>query len=577
MKQPLSAGKLKLALLGCMASGAVLLGAWATLPHDSNLEIDRKLASLGGSSSAPADPLLFQPRAGQRYIYAFERRISFNGFGGLAIPPVAYHGEFFVDVLHASAQEFEAVLSERIAETNNQASPILRARIGTQGDKLALFTGELKGEEEQQHANIIRDLVSNWVFPLRSDTAGEFTARIESLPGGALGPLLKKVKLSYAGASGTNHPEVLSSLHFLQWNREISLPGELQGKETTRLGKSGSSLEADSRYHFRFRAIETIPIYSKATIKGLNSPSSLALNKKSMSSHPDYAKLDWSTILSALRGLDKMAAARQLDVFGDLLKFLGMHPEKIAEVLEMLRSPDVLGKGPDSPLFKTLVGALASLGTPEAQAALREIYAEAACAISCKGTILASLTTTQAPLDGATRDFLTSSMQTEKNPDLAHGAAFALGSALQNAPAGDPQITSAVNAILAAWSSQGQAGDMGEKLAWLDVMGNSGRSEFLPAIESVLAGTEDPTLRARAVFALRFIATESAALDLIRALADNAAQVRLAAANAIGFAAWNEAFRSPLTACGGSDASAQVRASCLAALAQNGGQVVAEN
>lgn len=555
---------LKLAvLLGVAGSSAYLAVSWnKPASEESAGEV-----SSASSRFSPSDPSRFYlPVSGRRYIYTFERAIAFEGnFAGTALPAVAYKGEFFVDVLRADARAFEALVSQRI-EGGQSSATVVRIEADARGDQLSLFTDKNNGETEKEHTQILKDLVALWLFPLRSDTVGAFEARFESLPHAE-----RKTKITYL-SKGNNIPEILSSSHLLQWNSAIHLPGALKGQETTRFSAANNSpLSAASRYELKFRAFEPIPHYSRTLLASLSEPADLLLQprKPDLSSHPDYAKLSWPALSAQLASLEKMNGGEQLGVFGDLLKFLRMHPEKLADVASMLRDPALLKAGIHSPLFKTLVGALATLGSVEALEILRNTYEDPSLNDQARTTILASLTTTQAPIDAATRDFLAQKMQAEKDARLAQTAAFALGSALQNAGQ-DAQSARAITQIENAWAAQAQGGSVGQQLALLDVMGNSGRAEFYPSVQAVYAGENSAILRARAVFALRFMNSSAATQDLISRLSDPAPQVREAAANAIAHATWKESFRAPLESCAGSETVAKVQSSCRNALAQNG-------
>jgi hypothetical protein len=545
------------------ALGAALVAVWAHQGAEPILPDSRAPSAEGKPSFQPEDSNRFYlPVAGRRYIYSFERRIAFEGqLAGAALPNLGYTGELYVDVLRADARSFEALISQRVKEAGNKLSPPVRVEVDARGDELSLFTGASLTEDEQGHVAVLKDLVALWLFPLRSDTVGPFEARFETLPSGEAE---KKTKISYH-AKGANVPEVLASLHLLRWNNAIHLPGEISGKEQTRLGASGTSaLTASSVYKLEFRSFENSPPHSRELLASLAAASPLALQAKpSLDRHPDYAKLNWSEIMSRLRGLERLDGGQQLEAFGDLLKYLRMHPGKTSELAALLRDPRLLAIGMQSPLFKTLVGALATLGTPEALAALREAYDDPALAREGRTTILASLTTTQAPLDSPTRDFLARKMVSETDGHLAQSAAFALGSSLQTSPS-DAQSARSIAQIEAAWASQASsaATNLGPRLALLDVMGNSGRPEFFLQVRGVIESDADLKLRARAVFALRFMTNSDATAQLVQRLQDPAPELREAAANALGHAEWKEAFRAPLGVCAAAESVERVRDSC---------------
>jgi len=559
---------LKLAL--GVASSAALFAVWPKAGSDTPSQAERAPATQNAAGTFSPDDgnRFYLPVAGRRYIYKFDRKISFQGeIAGTKLPEVAYSGDFYVDILRSDARAFEALVSQKIKETGGKKSPVVRIEASARGDSVELFSTEGLNEDDKQHVAVLKDLVSLWLFPLRSDTLGSFEARFDTLPSENGVTRERKAKLSYL--AGSNLPEILSSLHLLRWDPSLHLPGELRGSETTRMGVSnGTALTADSRYGLEFLSFESIPAYPNSFLSSLNVVQNLLLQasgKPDMSAHPDYAKLDWRTLTAQLRGIDRLDGGQQLELFGDLLKFLRMHPEKIGELTALLRDPALLKAGVQSPLFKTLVGTLATLATPEALTALRDAYDDPSLGDQSRSTILASLTTTQAPIDSATRDFLAQKMQAERDPRLSQAAAFALGSALQQSGT-DSQSARAISQIEGAWKA---AGNLGDQLALLDVMGNSGRTEFYPSVQTVIESGGNPALRARAVFSLRFMTNSDSQLVLIRSLSDASPVVREAAAKAIELASWKEAFRTPLEVCSGSESVTRVQDVCRKVLSNN--------
>lgn len=555
---------LKLLAASAALGGAALLAVHGTGSNPAP-QSERALPSAEGGTALADETRLYLPTSGRRYVYSFERRVAFEGqLAGAALPDLAFSGELYVDVLRADARGFEALVFQRVKEAGGKLSPPVRVEAGARGDDLTLFTARGLSEDDEGHVAVLKDLVALWLFPLRSDTVGPYEARFEPLPSRGE----RKVKLAYR-KGGANVPEVLSSLHLLRWNSAIHLPGEVGGQERTRLESRAGALTASSTYSLKFLSFSPMPVPSRELLAGLSAESPLALSAKPrLERHPDYAKLDWSEIMGRLRSLEHLEGGEQLEAFGDAVKFLRMHPEKTAELAALLRDPSLLKLGMQSPLFRTLVGALATVGSPEALAALREAYDDSALAPEGRATILASLTTTQAALDSATRDFLARKMVAESDGRLAQAAAFALGSSLQASPA-DASSARGIAQIEAAWEAQPASQNLGTRLALLDVMGNSGRPEFYEKVSAVIQGEEDVKLRARAVFALRFMTNADATNTLLRRLQDPAKELREAAANAIAHAEWKEAFRAPLGVCSASETEPRVRGICEKTLADH--------
>jgi hypothetical protein len=497
----------------------------------SGVHASREPASIAAPVSASNSQavLRFQPEEGKRYTYGFERAIRVSGLGGgHEIPELQYAGKFYVDVQHVDQAGFDAFVSEKVKGFESASSVIFKLHVDSSGKSIRLSAPVLKNEVESQHAGVLKDLISNWVFPLESDTVGSYQARFAALSvheGIAHG---KKAKVAYLKSSKIT-PEIVSSEHFLEWDLKRAMPQLVLGSETTRIGSGQMSLMSEGHYKIAFEEIAASPALLVSSTEFFHdealvlSPGSSAARARAR-----LTAADWPKLLARLQQVEALSASEQLALFGDISAYLRTGGSEAAQGLMALLAPSVLAAGPASPLFKTAVGALATAGTPEAQAALLQIYQDPNASIGGKGTILAALTTTQASLTAQTRDFLTTESQTNTNSDLAAGAAWALGSALQNAP-GDESTQRSIASLQQAWTgSQGES----QQLALLDAMGNSGRAEFLPIISNVIQGGADVTLKSKAVYALRSIQTPEAVALLNQELSDPNPSIRSAASNA---------------------------------------------
>jgi HEAT repeat protein len=557
----------KLTLFGCAAGGAALIAVYSGSPTRHEEETETRSRAPAQALSVSGEELQFRPVAGQRYTYQFQRKISFEGtLGGASLPEAIYGGDLHIDVLRADKTSFTALVSERLNQ-NAKASPYVKVEVSAMGESLSLFSAPGLNDEEKQHVAVIKDLLSLWLFPLRSDTVGAFEASFESLPAEKGFLLGRKTKTSYLSRA-VNTPVIVSSLHLLRWDSGLHLPAEVKGKESTRLGGGDTSLLSQTGYGIRFRGQEKMPAVNADLLASLSKENPLALDTTApdLAAHPDYAKIDWGGVLSRLRGIQRLSGEDQLKLFGDLVKYLRVHPEAASDLAAMLKDPSLLRQGSDAQLFKTLVGALATSGSPEALQALRSAYDDPNTSIGGKATILAALTTTQAPLDTATTEFLAKKMGSEQDASLAQAAAFALGSALQSA-GNSPQATNAIAQINAAWAAA--QGNIADQLNLLDVMGNSGRSEFLPLLQQIVDEKGDVNVRARALFALRFVKDPSVSTILIARLADAESVLREAAAEAMGLAGWTESFRAPLERCQSGESVDRIQSSCEKTLSSN--------
>lgn len=565
-----------LAIIAAVVAGIAVIGPRSR--SDFVEIVGRGPASLEKAVNGPGAPL-FHPQAGRRYTYAFDRRIVIAGFGP-SDAVVAYRGELDFDIIKISSAGIEAIARERLltGPVSGQTIPAsVRFNLSADGKRVELFSKQslarTTANGSQERLNILKDLLSQWAFLTDIDTVGSYESVLRSGSGKQGAVLIQKNKTRYVRGVTPVLPEIVKSSHEIVWDERQGLPRRLRGQELTKVGANGG-ISSDGSYRLEFVRSVAVPMATK--VEEFEAPESLLLDvsRDKWNGHPDYAAVSWESVRHGLLDLDSLKPAGQLKVFGDLVKILKAKPEKLGSVLDLLHEYDEIKNGARSALFRAVVGALASVGTPEAQAAVIGVYRDPSCPVSGKGTILAALTTTQALATTETRDFLLDAMRTEVNHDLALGAGFALGSALQQAAASgvaadlagadDVSRRQALQAVRDAWAIQQASSSVstGDRLALLDVMGNSGRSEFLPDLKSVLASEADPIVRAKAVFALRAIATEDARELLVKSLADPAVQIREAAAAAIAQGSWNEVFRSAVSACASSDSVTRVQAAC---------------
>lgn len=529
--------------------------AWSLLssgPAGEPVTADRVPASAAAALVAADEPLEFKPRAGSVYGYKFQRGIKIGGLDN-SIPPIEFSGEMRMHVTEVTKTGFTALVTEQVeGQPANGVGLLIHA--AARGDHLEIFSAKPDSEIDQQHISVTKDLLSLLFFPLRSDTTGNFEAAFELLPDEGDLKRLKKVKLAYFKPAPA---KILSSAHIVKWKKSLAMPEEVSGKDETLLGSG--EITSENTYQLKLAGVwaATAP----ADLAALKHAETLAIRptKLSLKDHPDYAKLDWGEISARLRSIAKLSSSEQLALFGDLVKLLEMDPSKVREVVALMRAEK--SRGAASPLFQQVIGALATNGSPEAQAALVAIYQDPVVPVSGKGSVLSSLTTTQAAVDAATRDFLAQTMANEPNKDLSMGAAFALGASLEKAP-DDDQAKDAIRRILAAWDASANS-SLQERLALLDVMGNSGRLEFFPAVATALRTGKESELRARSAFSLRFMGSQPARELLVMALGDPDVGVRGGAAFAIQVAVWNEIFRMPVSGCSLNEPDSQIRKICL--------------
>lgn len=526
--------------------GVVPAGAWI-LPKILSAPVappeSRTLASAPGSTNYDLN-LLYSPVAGQRYTYSFRREIILRGLDN-NFPPITYEGKLHLDVIESGQTGFAALAKETI-QGQPDTPVMVKVRADKKGDRVEIFSRPLAKDADRDHESVLKDLLSQLFFPLQSDTVGKYAAEFSPLEKSSGGFYrFKKTKLSYT--DNKLLPKIVSSLHILEWSEKTKMPEEITGKESTSMGEGKTALASESGYQLKLLSVSPAGKIKKSLWAELKNsiPLNLAASTRPLSDHPEYASLNWPDLVRKLQVIDQLNASDKLKLFGDLVKFIQLDGKALTGLLAELKSQNAIKAGADSNLFQTVVGTLATVGTPEAQSALLEIYRDPDCPPSGKGSILGALTTTQSKADPGTIEFLADEMEKNANPDLAQGAAFALGAALEKVSS-DSEAADPIARLLAAWAN---AKSISAQIALLDAMGNSGRAEFLPTLNKVLNGTGAPELRAKAVFSLRFIQAGSAKTLMATSLQDADDKVRTASVMAMAFATWSEIFRAALDGC----------------------------
>lgn len=550
-------------------TGFALLGVWAASelwrasPVPKPPEVD-DLPSSDPATRAPAEQAprvqipLFVPEAGYRYTYSFHRKIRIVGTTSQSIPDLEYQGKFYIDVLSADVKGFRANLTEEINGHQQNDPTTVFIEAASDASKTELKATPLRSETDRQHLAILKDLTSLWLFPLNEDTAGNYRASFS-----ITGPLkFEKIKRVYL-KTGLVKPQIESSSHRMVWNSQERIPQSLMGEERTNLGSGQLSFSSESGYQLEF--LGKAKTTALGVAPGLHSESWALAASTGGRTHSRVSIKNGPLLLKKLSHLAQMSSSEQLQLFSDLADLLKFHPEFLADLLSQFPNA-AIALGPTSPLFKLVVGVLATAGTPESQAALVEIYRDPSCTVQGKGTILSSLTTTQASLTDKTREFLISESRNANDPELSSGATWALGSSLQNAII-DSSVQRAIESIQQSWGTLVSA-SRSEQLDLLDAMGNSGRAEFFPILNSVANGQND-ALQAKAVFALRFIQTPDAINLLDSKISDSNPTIRLAAASAMQLAPWHASFQAPLLKCAAGDPVPQVQSACKTALSSH--------
>ncbi len=247
-----------------------------------------------------------------------------------------------------------------------------------------------------------------------------------------------------------------------------------------------------------------------------------------------------ATLPEIARDLDDEARApregRKFDLFLKLQSYASLHPNECDAIARLMRGRP-RGTAPE-----TIVAALAATGSKEAQAALVGVVTARGASAEAQLGIVPSLGMLASPRQ-ETEDAVRALRDTSRRADVAATAALALGimarSIASTSPARAARIVDDALARLA--EDEREPRDEAALRLDLSVLGNTGAARIVEDVVR-LSRSESPALRARAAFALRFVATEAAEARLLELLAkDDDVEVRGRAAAALSYREWTDA------------------------------------
>lgn len=334
---------------------------------------------------------------------------------------------------------------------------------------------EVNNEVDANYVQLLKSLVLDYAFKTNQDDNGPYKAKIQTNNETPGRKIVTKTKFRYLDKQEL---QVMRSKHSFELEDElkhakgeehINVKGALTiiSYRLDRLGK------VDKSVHKRNLAFtDCISDYSQQ-ITFLKKPT----------------KKEFKASLHRLEQADR--DGRHL-YMREVLKNLKDSPEHLTDYLAWTRS--IRKK---RGLSAIAIGILGKLGTPEAQQGLIDLYESAGAVDHIQEQVLNAFTLTAAAATIETREFLRSQI-TEESGHLSEGAAYALGSSIQNAPA-DPESKRDLDFLL---DSLEKSESIPTKMVFLDALGNSASSEAAPTLERY-SYSEDKFLREKALIGLR--------------------------------------------------------------------------
>jgi hypothetical protein len=484
--------------------GGMGLGVFSRKNSPKVTEVQRPLRSAlsrAPSSVVPATTAVY------RFIRSLNTTLSDQPWMNLR-----YEGELYISRKKVDSQSSWLELRFKM-DGQTQLSSTLFAKVGEDGKIVEINVSGNATPEVEQEISILKDLLSIYAFRGDEDSLGRYQAMFSEFLGGTLKEKKKYVSLR---SSNVSDVEIVFSKHRWVASADSFFPGSITGEEKTRSGpEQGLGLWTHSQYQMvRLKAVPALAVNDTSTS---TEKTTFALTEVKISK----PVMTWNRIESDLQKWNQLHAQEKLKLFRKLNVALQSDPNLLGPFVYWMKSR---AQRNDVQVFG--IGVLATLGSDGAQSALLELYATSP---PLRQTVLGALTTTEAPLSTSTQNFLQErAHEFETHPDIAMGAAFAIGSSLKKTPDSIAE-QSLLDLFDAARSPELKRG-------YLDAMGNSGNPRFLPAIEEALK-SDDVAMREKAVFALRWMEDAKARAILEQATQDSNTRVQTQATLARRFLA----------------------------------------
>jgi hypothetical protein len=476
------------------------------------------------------------PRDGERWNYRFERRVSAEfenrpwlslKIGGRAsVEPLGVHGANRFYLL-----SFEVDRLELQGKTKKDARelPALRVEVTPEGAirelRLTLARNR-QGAVADELKDTAKDLAAQWFFFSDETRLGKSVAKFETLATKKDGRVIGKRIAEYPA-----RPELdwLDSNH--EWatvidrTRRTERVEHIEGSENFTVTSPTGNFDQKTNYRWLWIGTDSVTRLADVEIgEALTIVESSHRDDESERAKRRIERAEFRAVwakLSALPSADRLAfferARRALDV--------GQR-ELIAEVLAGIR-----GQSSTSYEWRTGVGILAASANPEAQRALVELYRGSGRRLDEKLSILAGVSAGEGKPAAEWKDIFTSELKegAEKGgetPAIAvrEATLFALGSAIRK----ETDETKRRDLEKVLWREVSDARTVTAQISVLDAIGNSASKEFYQHIRTQAQSTE-PRVRAKAVGAVRFLASELAKPIIDSARRDPSFVVRKAA------------------------------------------------
>jgi hypothetical protein len=503
------------------------------------------------------------PRAGERWIYRFERKAAAD-FGGKPWLKLTIGGRAAVEATDSAGSasngsgrfflvSYVVDRLEMQGQTRTEAKIFPGARIeldaaGKLRELRFVTAGEHADTITEEEADLVRDLTAQWLFFENHSRIG--SAEVEWSTAGAPGPVALSRTVQKRVLRYPARPEIskLDSNHEWATGPAVRSDGSvdggakvvrIEGTENFTLASANGDFTQATSYRWLWTATEKT---DKPAVLAVGDTFKIEDAATAQSASP-AKKVDPAQVARDWPRLRELAPHTRLKLFRDAKRAL----DSGANELVSLFVRDVQGKAVTSIEWRTGVGALASSSNPVAAAALLALYRDPARTADEKLSILSGVAagegapapewkqTFEASLDAAPANpapvavVVTETTAATYDPSRDYDPAaavreaslYALGSSIRK----ETDATRRQDLETLLWKEIKDAQTDSAQTAVLEAIGNSGSGDYYAYVKESFAAT-NPQIRAKAVGAVRFLASDLAQPIIERAKADPAPVVR---------------------------------------------------
>lgn len=453
------------------------------------------------------------PASVQEEIFSFHKYVKVKFDFSEEVVEHGFDGQLFMDWSGKDTQERIATVS--ISMPGHNTDVFIRAHFSDDFSLRCLEQPKDLTEAESDYVLLLKGLVLDYSFSTNRDDNGEYQAELtyQDLADGL--QKVTKVKSRYLDPEKKGLT-ITKSHHEI--NLAHSIIQEASGEENFELLFDKNTATARTKYR--------LLAGPKAEVKRpqINFSRKLGECRSDFSQQTNIiAKVSPAEFKDFLSLMDTSDRNGRQDVARKILKALRANPELFADFMDWV--PSTLE---DRKLAALAIGMLGTLGTPAAQKEMMGIFNSATEKTKfLKNLVLNSFTLTSSPLSGESREFLKSQMSGPTS-NLAEGAAYALGTSIQN----DPESSESRNDLSHLVNALEESDSLESKLVYLDALGNSGSPEAFATFRKY-AASENELLREKAIQGLRFVNNEGKNELYQGALNDQSQRVRQAAQEAL--------------------------------------------